>query len=252
MSKKHKISKSRKKELEDEVTKTVRKFKEDYPQIKSPIENSYLTIEKMGFFIIGKKLDDDISGFHLNIGKYKCIFINRNHHYARQNQSLWHEIYHWYTNDIGHISSKNAIEYEEMEYKAENFASKILIDRDNLKDVILLNNIKVKYIKRREIVQLQNHYSASYMNVARALYEEYPNEFNPNRMNLGLRKNHEKLIEFCKKEDLDYSIYNIPKSDYITGSFIEDLKQNYIDNKITLDYLEDILNLIDEELNIGE
>ena len=29
MSKKHKISKSRKKELENEVTETVRKFKED-------------------------------------------------------------------------------------------------------------------------------------------------------------------------------------------------------------------------------
>lgn len=51
MSKKHKISKSRKKELENEVTETVRKFKEDYPHIKSPIENSYLTIENMGFLL---------------------------------------------------------------------------------------------------------------------------------------------------------------------------------------------------------
>ena len=57
---------------------------------------------------------------------------------------------------------------------------------------------------------------------------------------------------FCKEESLDYSIYDIPKSDYISSSFIEDLKQNYIDNKITLDYLESILNLIDEELNIIE
>ena len=252
MSKKHKISKSRKKELENEVTETVRKFKEDYPHIKSPIENSYLTIENMGFFIIGKKLDNDISGFHLNIGDYKCIFINRNHHYARQNQSLWHEIYHWYTNDIGHISSKNAIEYEEMEYKADNFASKILIDRNNIKNVILSSNINIKFIRKREIVQLQNYYRASYMNVARALYEVYPNEFNRNRMNLGQRNNHEKLIAFCKEESLDYSIYDIPKSDYISSSFIEDLKQNYIDNKITLDYLESILNLIDEELNIIE
>lgn len=252
MSKKHKISKSRKKELEKEVTKTVRKFKQDYPHIKSPIENSYLAIEKMGFFIIGKKLDNDISAFHLNIGNYKCIFINRNHHYARQNQSLWHEIYHWYTNDIGHISSKSAIEYEEMEYKAENFASKILIDRDDLQDKILLTGIKVKFITKRKIVQLQNYYNASYMNVARALYEIYPDEFQPDRMNLGRRNNHEKLIKFCKDEGLDYSIYDIPKSDYITGSFIEDLKQNYIDNKITLDYLEDIINLIDKELDIIE
>ncbi len=252
MSKKHKISKSRKKELENEVTETVRKFKEDYPHIKSPIENSYLTIENMGFFIIGKKLDNDISGFHLNIGDYKCIFINRNHHYARQNQSLWHEIYHWYTNDIGHISSKNAIEYKEMEYKADNFASKILIDREDLKQKTFLANINIKYISREQIVQMQNYYHVSYMNVARALYEVYPNEFNPNRMNLGQRKNHDKLIEFCKSKDLDYSIYNIPDSDYITGSFIKNLKQNYIDEKITLDYLEDVLNLIDEELNIIE
>ena len=71
-------------------------------------------------------------------------------------------------------------------------------------------------------------------------------------MNLGQRQNHDKLIEFCKSKDLDYSIYNIPDSDYITGSFIKNLKQNYIDEKITLDYLEDVLNLIDEELNIIE
>ncbi|WP_057510567.1 ImmA/IrrE family metallo-endopeptidase [Staphylococcus simulans] len=252
MSKEHKISKSRKKELENEVTETVRKFKEEYPHIKSPIENSYLTIEKMGFFIIGKKLDNDISGFHLNIGNYKCIFINRNHHYARQNQSLWHEIYHWYTNDIGHVSSKSAIDYKEMEYKADNFASKILIDREDLKQKTFLSNINIKYISREQIVQMQNYYHVSYMNVARALYEVYPNEFNPNRMNLGQRQNHKKLIEFCKSKDLDYSIYNIPDSDYITGSFIKNLKQNYIDEKITLDYLEDVLNLVDEELNIIE
>ena len=37
MSKKHKISKSRKKELENEVTETVRKFK-DYHSYKSPLK----------------------------------------------------------------------------------------------------------------------------------------------------------------------------------------------------------------------
>ena len=54
MSKNIKFLNLEKKELENEVTETVRKFKEDYPHIKSPIENSYLTIENMGFFIIGK------------------------------------------------------------------------------------------------------------------------------------------------------------------------------------------------------
>ncbi|MFH4918419.1 MULTISPECIES: ImmA/IrrE family metallo-endopeptidase [Staphylococcus] len=252
MSNRYEISSSRKKELENEVNETVINFKKDYPNIKSPIKNSYSTIEEMGFFIIGKKLDNDISGFHLNIGDYKCIFINRGHHFARQNQSLWHEVYHWYTGNIGHVSTMNNMEHKEMEYKAENFASKILIDRNNLIEIILSNNINIEYIRKKDIVRLQNYYGVSYMNVARALYEVYPKKFNPNRMNLGQRKNHDKLIKFCETEGLDYSIYDIPKSDYITSSFIGNLKQNYIDNKITLDYLEDVLNLIDEELNIIE
>lgn len=248
----NKLSAERKKELSLEVDETVRNFKREFPHIKSPIPDSYATIEELGFFIIGKHIDEAISGFHINIGEFKCIFVNRAHHYARQNQSLWHEVYHWYTGDIGHLSSRAENEYNEMEFKADNFASKILIDRKELKKKITDDNINVKFISKVNIIKLQNYFSASYMNVARALLEIYPNLFNSNRLNLGMQSQHDRLIEECKKNNLDYSIYGIPTTDYISPSFIDDLNENYKNGYLLDSYLESVLDLIDEELNLNE
>lgn len=139
-----------------------------------------------------------------------------------------------------------------MEFKAENFASKILIDRNELRKKIIDDNINVKFISKVNIIKLQNYFSASYMNVARALLEIYPNTLNPNRLNLGLQSQHDRLIEECKKNNLDYSIYDIHATDYISPSFIDDLNENYKNGQLLDSYLESVLNLIDEELNLNE
>lgn len=238
--------------LELEVNKIVEQFKTEYPSVKSPIFNSFDMIEELGFFIIGKKVDNDISGFHIDIGSYKCIFVNRNHNLARQNQSLWHEVYHWYTGDKLHVSKTGEKEYLEMEFKAENFASKILIDRNKLKSKALEYRSNPRYLSRVDLVNLQNYFKASYMNIVRALHEVFLDDFNRKLYHLGHYKNQDKLISFCIENKLDYSMCTVPEKEYITHTFLEDLQLNFKENKINDTYLENVLNFIEEELNIFE
>lgn len=246
------LSPQDRKRLSNEVDIIVKRFKREYPWIKSPISDSYKVIEELGFFILGKHIDEDISGFNINIGNYKCIFINRSHHFARQNQSLWHEVYHWYANDTGHVSTMEASKYTEMEFKAENFASKILIDRELLlvKAKELRENLK--FLSRKDIVHLQNYFNVSYMNILMALKELIGKDLNGKLFYIGKYENHEKLISFCDQENLDRTIYDIPQNDYITASFIKNLEENYKENRITDEYLEYVFDLLDEELNMFE
>lgn len=248
----NKISESEKKALSKEVDDVVEKFINEYSWIKNPIMDSYETIEKLGFFIIGKSIDNKISGFQVNIGDYKCIFVNRSHGKARQNQSLWHEVYHWYTGETGYISKVDNAKYDKMEFKAENFASKILINRSLLKEKALQRNKDIRFLSRTDLIELQNYFKASYMNIAVSLKELFPNEFNDMLFNIGIYKNQPKLINLCKENDLDYSLLEPSKTDYISPSFISDLQQNYTDNKINDEYITNVLDFLEKELSLGE
>ncbi|MDK7114627.1 ImmA/IrrE family metallo-endopeptidase [Staphylococcus pettenkoferi] len=247
---KSKLNKETKERLRHEINKVVEEFKEKYKIKKSPIQDSYALIEQLGFLIIGKHLDSNISGFTLNIGDYPCIFINRNHHFARQNQSLWHEVYHWYSGNQGHISNLSEIDYSEMEFKAENFASKILINRELLREKVTQIGKNFQTISPIDIVNLSNYFNVSYMNLMMALNEESKGEIKGYLFNLGKLENHQKLMEFIGTHKLSKENYVVPEKGYITSGYLEDLIDNLKQNKISEGYFNDIFNFINKELKI--
>lgn len=248
----NKLNKLEKEILSKEVDVLVENFMKEYSWIKNPIVDSYETIEKLGFFIIGKRVNNNISGFQINIGDYKCIFINRSHVKARQYQSLWHEVYHWYTGETGYISKVNDIEYNKMEFKAENFASKILINRSLLKEKAYELRSNIKYLSILDLIKLQNYFNASYMNIAVSLNELFRENFNKSLFNKGKYKNQDELIKIAVQNELDYSLLAPSKTDYISPTFISDLQQNYIDNKINEGYVNKVLDFLEKELNLNE
>lgn len=248
----NKLNKLEKEILSKEVDVLVENFMKEYSWIKNPIVDSYETIEKLGFFIIGKRVNNNISGFQINIGDYKCIFINRSHVKARQYQSLWHEVYHWYTGETGYISKVNDIEYNKMEFKAENFASKILINRSLLKEKAYELRSNIKYLSILDLIKLQNYFNASYMNIAVSLNELFRENFNKSLFNKGKYENQDELIKIAVQNELDYSLLAPSKTDYISPTFISDLQQNYIDNKINEGYVNKVLDFLEKELNLNE
>lgn len=248
----NKLNKLEKEILSKEVDVVVENFMKEYSWIKNPIVDSYETIEKLGFFIIGKRVNNNISGFQINIGDYKCIFINRSHVKARQYQSLWHEVYHWYTGETGYISKINDIEYNKMEFKAENFASKILINRSLLKEKAYELRSNIKYLSILDLIKLQNYFNASYMNIAVSLNELFRENFNKSLFNKGKYENQDELIKIAIQNELDYSLLTPSKTDYISPTFISDLQQNYIDNKINEGYVNKVLDFLEKELNLNE
>lgn len=248
----NKLNKLEKEILSKEVDVVVENFMKEYSWIKNPIVDSYETIEKLGFFIIGKRVNNNISGFQINIGDYKCIFINRSHVKARQYQSLWHEVYHWYTGETGYISKINDIEYNKMEFKAENFASKILINRSLLKEKAYELRSNIKYLSILDLIKLQNYFNASYMNIAVSLNELFQENFNKSLFNKGKYENQDELIKIAVQNELDYSLLAPSKTDYISPTFISDLQQNYIDNKINEGYVNKVLDFLEKELNLNE
>ena len=248
----NKLNKLEKEILSKEVDVVVENFMKEYSWIKNPIVDSYETIEKLGFFIIGKRVNNNISGFQINIGDYKCIFINRSHVKARQYQSLWHEVYHWYTGEKGYISKINDIEYNKMEFKAENFASKILINRSLLKEKAYELRSNIKYLSILDLIKLQNYFNASYMNIAVSLNELFRENFNKSLFNKGKYENQDELIKIAIQNELDYSLLTPSKTDYISPTFISDLQQNYIDNKINEGYVNKVLDFLEKELNLNE
>ena len=248
----NKLNKLEKEILSKEVDVVVENFMKEYSWIKNPIVDSYETIEKLGFFIIGKRVNNNISGFQINIGDYKCIFINRSHVKARQYQSLWHEVYHWYTGEKGYISKINDIEYNKKEFNAENIASKILINRSLLKEKAYELRSNIKYLSILDLIKLQNYFNASYMNIAVSLNELFRENFNKSLFNKGKYENQDELIKIAIQNELDYSLLTPSKTDYISPTFISDLQQNYIDNKINEGYVNKVLDFLEKELNLNE
>ena len=98
------------------------------------MNNSIKKIEGLGIFVLISAAPEEVSGFCMTIGEDTFIFINKNQVLARQYFSLWHEVYHWFTESTDWVSIVNAQENNEVEYQADYFASMVLLDKNHLSE----------------------------------------------------------------------------------------------------------------------
>ncbi|WJP97781.1 ImmA/IrrE family metallo-endopeptidase [Macrococcus bovicus] len=246
---KHKLTPKEKFECIEEIKPIVKKFKTQYG-ITEPISDSFKKIENdIGYFIVSKKVNNELSGFQYKIGEQGFIFVNNNHDLGRQNQSLWHEVYHLYTGDGEPISKGSLIKYSTSEFKADQFASRILIDRDYLSSYIRENKLIEKgYFSKEEVLKMQNIFNVSFNSMCYTLNELYDGSIHGSYYTFGSIKKREAFLKFVESEGYDQKLSQIPEEDYISPIIFEILQKNLADKRTSSRRVEEILDYIYEEL----
>ncbi|MGX7204774.1 ImmA/IrrE family metallo-endopeptidase [Enterococcus devriesei] len=245
-----KLSAEKKEALKKEVEVIALRFRSEYSDIaNAPIPNSFMAAEELGFFVVSCPAPDKLSGMTMNIQDKSMIVVNSVHPLGRQNYSIWHEVYHWYTEDGQDISLSNDVEYSETEYKAELFAAEILMEKSILK--IHLNRLgytsdaQLKFLKKEDIVKLQNIFQVSYKAILTRIISLTGRNDLGNRY--AIASSQSKIIDFNKLLGYSGNLEkgNLPK--YISPSFFIYLENNLSKGRISKSYVNDLLKFVEED-----
>lgn len=242
-----KLSNEKKTELMNEVSSIATEFINEKLVGKYPIANSFETLEQLGFFIVSFPANnDDLSGLHINKSGFDCIFVNGDHSLGRQYYSAWHECYHAYTGEESSISFQS-VKNDPIEFKAEYFASLVLMPVNEVRKYIINSGINLNYLSHIQLIRMQYYFGVSYSAMLRRLIELYP-VHKPKlgtHYNLGSVSKHESLrsktIEACG----DTRLIMPTKGLYISESFFEDLKFNVKENRISESKAHSVISLIE-------
>lgn len=248
------IKDARKEELRLEVDKKLKEFKESFPGvIEVPMNDSINKIEKLGIFVLISSAPDKVSGFCMIIGEDAFIFINKDHVMGRQNFSLWHEVYHWFTNNTGLVSICNEKKDNEKEFEADYFASLVLIDKAHLKakltEIGVENSDSARSINSDDVIKLQHYFQVSYAAVLRKIIEIYPDSDLKRLSDLGSLERQEEFIQKTKGLGFNTDLILPKKNTYISSELFILLKKLAAENKISQNKVLSILNIIEKELD---
>ncbi|MGD6803949.1 ImmA/IrrE family metallo-endopeptidase [Rossellomorea aquimaris] len=248
MREKRKLSPKDKRELYDSVVPIAEEFRDRFLDKDKPIKDTFETLEQLGYFYVCFPAHDDLSGFHIKKGDFDCIFVNSAHSLGRQHFSAWHEVYHAYTKDYGGISLLGDIAYDEMEQKAEFFASCILMPEDLVRSYLRSNGLQnLKYISHVDLIRMQNYFRVSYKAMLVRLTKLFPSYKKDlsSRYALGLQGNEQKME--AKTAEAGESIELIkPTNDFsLSPRFYKMLHDNLQQDRISSERAASILELIE-------
>lgn len=241
------ISNERKILLQRDVDITIERFRKEFDFKIEPIPNSFRKAEELGIFILSIPAPENFSGLMMSDHEDTMILTNSNTTLGRQNFSIWHEVYHWYTKEGKSISYFNDSDYDEIEYKADYFSSEILMPKKLiLKELEKIDKIdeNIKYISYKELCDMQNHFQVSCM----AILTRIINIFGGNK---SLRSRYAKVKDKTKARDLNIkngfsgSLEENTKP-YITAKFFDYITSNLDNGRISNISVEKIISNIEE------
>lgn len=189
---------------------------------------------------------------------YNCIYINTADPIGRQNFSLLHELYHvFYEKSNELVSLSKMIEFDPVEYKAERFASYVLIPREKL--ISNLKKIKFRkvrfFINIKELLSLQKKFQCSFIALIYAINDLKSEESDLVPLNIHTfwrYKNKDKWSELeaiTEKYNCDGEI-NLNKSDNLQiwpKGLKENIYKNISDGLIEEYEVEDLIDFFEEE-----
>lgn len=248
LSQRRKISPLEKQELYQSVVPIAEEFRNKFLDRDKPIEDTFETLERLGYFIVRFPAHDKLSGFHINKGGYDCIFINSAHSLGRQYFSSWHECYHAYTKEGGGVSLVGAEKHSAIEQKADYFASCILMPENLITEYLQKAGIlNLKFISHEQLITMQNYFRVSYAALLTRLIQLYPSykETIDNRRILGLPQNKEKMLQKIEEFNGDLTLAQPTNEFAVSERFYQKLHDNLLHDKITSDKAEAILNLLE-------
>ncbi|MCT2342649.1 ImmA/IrrE family metallo-endopeptidase [Niallia taxi] len=241
------LSKQRKEQLHNEIIPIAHEFRKKYLD-DGPIIDTFKTLEELGYFVVRFPTKSELSGFHIKKGEYDCIFVNSSHSLGRQYFSAWHECYHAYTGDGGGISLFNEIKLNETEYKAECFASCILMPDDLVKNYARKSLPKnMKYISYQDLIKMQAFFKVSYSALItrlRVIFPQFDATFK-SRYTLGTQQNAQKLIDKTKEYNGDLSLISRTNKLVIPESFYQTVYNNLQNDRISSDKVQRLLEMLE-------
>lgn len=252
LNKKNKLNNANKNLLYQSAKRIAEDFQTKYIDKSQPIRDTFEILEQLGFFIVQFPADDKLSGFHIKKSDYNCIFINSAHTLGRQYFSAWHECYHAFTNDVGGISLSGEAEYDETEFKADSFASCILLPEDLVMQYLRENKISnVKYITYDQLIVMQNYFRVSYSSLITRLIKLFPeNKIDlSKRYSLGRQSSVLRLEKKVNEVGGDLSLIRPTNDFYISPKFYEKLYSNLDQDRITVDKTHSILEFLESVKN---
>ncbi|MDU1116413.1 MAG: ImmA/IrrE family metallo-endopeptidase [Clostridium butyricum] len=228
-----KIAKSIKKKLREELN--VSDFSDPFKVIS--------LIDK--YIIIRFKNDKEIQGFTLKKGDFRCIYINSSDVLGRQNYSCWHEFYHC-IDDINEVRISKKGDKSPAEEEAEYFASCMLLDKEELDGYIRELCGSEKNLNEEELIKIQYKFNVSFGSLKTRLAEMYKNK-KYFTYNINAVKNRIKYEEEVLRLGFDLQLIS-PTNDFCVPSlFINNLRENIISNRISLEKGNKIVEFLDEK-----
>ncbi len=259
-----------KKEELDEILNKVQAFKKMFHLEKNAIIGDISRILDEEFIILKFPNKMNISGTTFNKEDanvtYKCIYINNNDPIGRQNFTLAHELYHIYFEDadIG-LCLKELVDDNEIEKRAEIFASNLLIPKSqlilDLKRMGMNNN---KEINMNKIFQLQQKYYVSFQAIIYAIEQSYNYDYLsdffkfipkiPDYFKKYYNSQWDELEKISLSFDNKFNLNSSNPKYIMPENFKNDIISNYKKGLVDYSEVEDIFNFfeifcIDELLN---
>lgn len=215
------------------------------------IEDSFQQIEQLGFLLLkfpAFENSEELSGFYIKKGNINCIYINSLISLGRQNLSVWHEYYHCYTGDGKGLSYINQLEWESSEFKANAFASCILMPEDLICNYLQSNGIVIPYIKNIQLVQMQSYFKVSLSALITRLCTIFPEHKKKLSSRYSLTNNTDqsklKLYQLINEAHGDMTLVQPTNDIYIPLSFFDDIEYNVKNGRISLERANELLEMV--------
>lgn len=202
-------------------------------------------------FLVRKPIEDNkISGFSIYFEDQFIVYLNSFFTLGHERFTAAHELYHiMYNADILKREKLplDSEKFQEEDNKADVFASEFLMPEDYVKE-IFFKMIKVgkNDILPRHIIIMHNRFKVSYKAMLKRLIQ----------LDLCTKEKYDELAEICtlenkdqlqtltQKEGYDISLITPSEAIYIPKEYIEFVKRNYENKKISYNNMKNCLEFV--------
>lgn len=247
-----KLTDDTKMKLYEEVRPIALDYRDSFISRDEVIKDTFKAIEQLGFLLlrfpaVGE--NTSLSGFTIYKYPYHCIYVNSRQNLGRQYLSCWHECYHIHTGEGSGISYTESVMEDPCEYKANVFASIILMPENLVKGYIESHKLSLPYLKYEDIIQMQIFFNVGYSAMLTRIIQLYP-QYKKNLQNryaiAGKSEKQRKLLEEkIRSVNGNLQLVNATNDIYIPDSFYEDIMFNLKKKRISKEKAFELLKVMD-------
>lgn len=192
---------------------------------------------------------NEVSGFSTYFQDKFVVFLNSSFTLGHERYSGAHELYHIIYNQETLKNEKLLIYNSDSdeENKANIFAAEFLMPEDYVKEVFYkIINVKPDSVIEKHVIKMNNFFKVSYKAMLKRLVQLNLCERNKyeNLSEICLLGNEDKLQSLTKKEGYDINLIIPSNKRFIPKEYIEYIKTNYENNKVSFNNMKSCFNFI--------